>query len=153
MSNKYYTPTIEEFRVGFEYEYKLQLFNKLTKDFEDKWIKEAYGDSLEMFGDCYYLETVEGWINSTTCRVKYLDKQDIESLGFREDFSTSFETYFIKDKHEILFSDVRSTPPMLIIKKLALKDNQGNKTYMIKFQGTIKNKSELITLLRQLNIS
>lgn len=151
MSNKYYTPVIEEFRVGFEYEYKVQIFNKLTKNFEDKWIEEAYGDSLEMFGDCYYLETVEGWINSTTCRVKYLDKQDIESLGFNEITEDTFEkkktgdpliTYYI-DYFQIENSN-----------NIFLRIGQDVLSYEdILFQGYCKNKSELITLLKQLNIS
>ena len=63
----YYKPSIEEFHVGFEYEEKLQ-----TKD---KWIKRT----LEDVDDFKRME-----VNTADShrRVKYLDREDIESLGF-----------------------------------------------------------------------
>lgn len=80
MENKYYTPTIEEFCVGFEYEYK-----------EKKvWKKDELDISGMTSGDCgadHYVENDIDFIldklKSNDIRVKYLDREDIESFGFK----------------------------------------------------------------------
>lgn len=132
MSNKYYTPTIEEFRVGFEY-YRQE--DIITGPFEVTYVGQ--------------LITLDEYIDEL--RIKYLDKQDIESLGFNEITEDTFEkkktgdplvTYYI-DYFQIENSD-----------NIFLKIGQDVLSYEdILFQGYCKNKSELITLLRQLNIS
>lgn len=132
MSNKYYTPTIEEFRVGFEY-YRQE--DIITGPFEVTYVGQ--------------LITLDEYIDEL--KVKYLDKQDIESLGFNEITEDTFEkkktgdplvTYYI-DFFQIENSD-----------NIFLKIGQDVFSYEdILFQGYCKNKSELITLLKQLNIS
>lgn len=87
MENKYYTPDISEFHVGFEYERmngtdweKAELTNV------DCWGTMARGYENEF-------EEIDSLIRSV--RVKYLDKEDIESLGFKE--SASIENYFYRE--------------------------------------------------------
>lgn len=83
MENKYYTPDISEFCVGFEYEVE-----DLHDNLVDKvWKKEV----LEVQDE---LLTRKSWIGNLEARVKYLDKEDVESLGFT-----------IDDTHESLMSD------------------------------------------------
>ena len=79
--NKYYTPEINEFYVGFEYEifepddnrvyiWKKQVFNKFTFDSEIN----TYDGEMP-----FYAGLLE-----KTIRVKHLDKQDLTELGFKE---------------------------------------------------------------------
>ena len=123
--SKYYTPEIEEFFVGFEYEWLNE---------ENKWIKESSPTEISQEG---FDEQTYG------LRVKYLDKEDIESLGFKEgskdfyivklrDYYISVE-YFLKDKGFYI--------------------NIGQEENQFSFGGYIKNKSELKKLLKQLNIN
>ena len=70
MENKmYYTPTIEDLRVGFEFEFK----NDPPP--EDDW----KGDIVECFDN---LQWLDGWINDGRIRVPYLTKEQIEKEGW-----------------------------------------------------------------------
>ena len=72
MKNKYYTPEIEEFHVGFEYETSyLQACGT--------WSREV----LEEDYVGYFHSIYSGDAVPTEFRVKYLDKDDIEDLGFK----------------------------------------------------------------------
>lgn len=73
MENKYYTPEINEFYVGYKYE----VYNSLL----GRWIKEEV-QSNECFCD----------LQGEEIRTKYLDKQDIESLGWV--YAEAFKSYF-----------------------------------------------------------
>ena len=67
MELKYYVPEISEFYVGFEYEEE--------NDLEDNvWIKRTLDFSYD------WLEIHKDFANGK--RVKYLDTNDIEELGF-----------------------------------------------------------------------
>lgn len=68
MENKYYTPSIEEFHVGFEYE---------TYSDQKGWEPKVYGllDFIDWGYDGNY-------ICVGSVRVKYLDQSDIEELGW-----------------------------------------------------------------------
>ena len=68
--NKYYQPDINEFRVGFEYEY-LEHFGKDWGNWNEYEVKAD--DSL------YHLSQL---LLSRAIRVKYLDDKDIEECGF-----------------------------------------------------------------------
>lgn len=125
---KYYTPEIEEFHVGFEFE---------AKTSNDTWVKTAFNNLrlINQMVDVLIKEEV---------RVKYLDRGDIESLGFKHSHhSTSYTNYFEKDNIEI---SVDSKSKRLRVKRLFKISND------LLFKGTIKNKSELKKLLKQLGI-
>lgn len=136
--SKYYTPDLSEFHVGFEYEYKLDEWKpfKYQEDFEDP-------DYNELYFIKYKLD--EGFI-----RVKYLDCQDIEELGF-----TNIDDQGIAENNGYLFKKPSKS----------FQHNHINLRYwynsnrvqiidsgIILFNGHIKNKSELIVLLKQLGI-
>lgn len=120
MENKYYTPTIEEFHVGFEYEYK----------YSDK------GWTFKVYEPHFTINNVEV---EEYCRVKHLDKEDIESLGFEQ---IEYDTY----KKENIYIELNMEYKTFIS---AIKQGESS----ILFQGTIKNKSELKKLLKQLGIN
>ncbi|WP_372938815.1 hypothetical protein, partial [Seonamhaeicola sp.] len=79
--NKYYTPTIEEFYVGFEYETLCE--NGNVKD-DSNWNKFIFGvyDNFEF--------DIEGWsdvlkeyISHKLIRAKHLDREDIKECNFQ----------------------------------------------------------------------
>ena len=118
MENKYYTPGVEEFHVGFEYE--------LQADDELWYWSNVWQDII--------LKCIEGG----RCRVKHLDREDIESLGF---------TQCKKDKD---WFDYEGEQYWMYLEdgRWSICDEDST----VGFQGTIKNKSELKRLLKQLNI-
>lgn len=125
--NKYYTPTIEEFHIGFEFEVQG------LKDSEITWqsISVKNIDALML-------------IDRMTTRVKYLDKEEIESLGWKDcdniyntirwDFNDYILMFYKKDNRYLIFRDC------------------GPNNIQTVFNGFIKNKSELKKLMQQLNI-
>jgi hypothetical protein len=137
MKNKYYTPELEEFHVGFEYE---------TTDIMDNgewgWRKQVFEG-----------EEMRTWftdeLNKGQHRVKYLDREDIESLGWEEDKSNSepdrLNLEFIKN--EYTYGIVLYNIMQVVIYKYKYKFKEE-----ILFEGKIKNKSELKRLMKQLNI-
>jgi hypothetical protein len=147
MENKYYVPDIEEFRIGFEYEYH----EHFGKDF-GKWNKYTVTSNT-------ILEQILNLITSGSIRVKYLDKEDIESCGFELEYSAdlTYSSTYTRDcpdsgvlnsiKISLQLYPNTSVPPCIIILK-EYKDG----TYGTFFNGTIKNLSELKVLLKQLNL-
>jgi len=142
--DKYYTPVIEEFHVGFEFESNTFSTSFAVLDFQDPtkdvvsestptWIKETFGlHHFSIWNSSYDFKMV---LDDNRLRVKYLDKEDIESLGFKQ----TIKDQYYKDDFELLID------ADLFIQ--IIKDNG------FVFQGTIKNKSELIILLKQLGIN
>ena len=133
--NKYYTPELEEFRVGFEFE-------DSTNSEEEDWVQWYIADINDLVGA---LELY----NYHKCRVKYLDREDIESLGFEhtDKLNESFNTTdFNLDQWELsIWNDIERGSISIEKKNLV-----GVNT--VHFVGTIKNKSELKRLLKQLGI-
>jgi hypothetical protein len=146
-NNKYYTPTIDEFHVGFEYEIKK----------ESSWFVKHYNQGSLV--DIYYnynddLDSID--FNENTIRVKYLDQKDIESLGFIYDEHYCEGSQFYKHIN-IGDSFTRFIVLDLFDNKITItKLMDYSKTSRINgiklFQGKIKNKSELVKLLKQLGI-
>jgi hypothetical protein len=126
-TNKYYTPEIEEFHVGFEFE-------RLITGMREHWNK------VTMSVNFLSLEDIDDEIELKEIRVKHLDREDIEECGW--EFDTKVE-----GRHQpYVYS----------------KNNFWMRFYELEFwkfnvsildlQFTIKNKSELIKLMSQLNI-
>jgi hypothetical protein len=146
--NKYYTPDISEFYSGFEYEYLDQ--NKKNPI----WIK-----SNEFSNDWVYDDNphyaVSRNIKEGNIRVKYLDQEDIESLGFKlndsykEEFVFNYDLKPVDNGYKfgirLHFFGIR----LIICDNLDFGFNK-ERTY---FDGIIKNISELKILLKQLNIN
>lgn len=151
--NKYYTPEIEEFHVGFEYEFHLMgASGKYKKDVWKPFRFELLDDDLIDIVD----ELEDGFI-----RVKYLDREDIESLGFSS--SNFINTHFTKEhstydgyKVEIqTFNHERNDKRenkvrIFIFNEFNFKNLNVAKSQI--FIGDIKNKSELKRILKQIGV-
>lgn len=121
----YYTPQIEEFYIGFEYEV-------CSNDHADIWEKAVF-NGTERF------DVIESQCN--LFRVKCIDIEDCLSLGLKLKIWDNGSGYFKKGNYTIgiylsyLFCTVSQN------------DNGNN---IIRFSGNLKNKSELKRVLQQI---
>ena len=156
MENKYYAPEDEEFRIGFEF-------------YSVREIDESI-DGPYIIRDCYDLESQARncWKNYSDILVKYLDKEDIESLGFKKSNKNSwigYKDYYLNNINPaypyFLFATIhipiRDDMYKIMVhryynenEEIYMEDNYREPTCV--FIGKIKNKSELKRLLKQLNI-
>ena len=154
MDSKYYTPSIEEFHIGFEYEYRNG--DKWEKDILSKFSEEMTPDTFvagfiiaSMFCNIDGTLTEEG---KSSIRVKYLDKEDIESLGWEyvEDrgMSENYGYTFNKPIQYLSGGDAWYKLRYWFTNHRVRIEPLGGPI----FDGTIKNKSELKILLKQLGI-
>jgi hypothetical protein len=130
MENNYYTPELEEFHIGFEYEWLNE---------NNDWIKESSPTEI----------TEDGFDEQTYgLRVKYLDREDIESLGWIitwEDckkYGDYYKGYL--NKTNIWYAKLTNQIPYVV-----LTGGESNGNTRVK----IKNKSELVKLIKQLGIN
>lgn len=154
IENKYYTPSIEEFRVGFEYEVlekgqkdNPRWFTLVPVNPEDEWFKFKYPDPFLGY-------RVDKLFKHRTIRVKYLDGSDIEELGFviSSDYGAATE-FKLKDRWKLI--KVKHGGVSYSKNEIRLFENDSifGESYNTRlFIGDIKNKSELKVLLQQLNI-
>jgi hypothetical protein len=142
--NKYYTPAIEEFHVGFEYE--------LFEDFDTlplkSWHRQVYGINGKDQNDFGYVSNFK--LERKLIRVKYLDKEDIEAEGFIVN----------KDIHQPILYSKGEVEQRTLYKKgdlfltkwdssmavVILKDNEHL------FQGFLQNKSEFRKILKMIGV-
>jgi hypothetical protein len=138
----YYTPDISELHVGFEFE----------KPNFDGWIKHAW--DIHDFSQGRF----KAQLKANQIRVKYLDQKDIESLGFEFKhksidnwylINTSFEIANLKYRHVTLKHGVHDNLVVIYGNEYESENCVNDE---VLFRGIIKNKSELIKLLKQLNI-
>lgn len=154
--NLYYTPTISEFYIGFEYEYmngdrweesemRIQDYKSDGPDYErsDSWFEE---------------EILRG---IRTVRVKYLDQFDIESLGWElsyikhSPFTGKNLNVYVLNIENGFNTGINYTLEQLDNKQYLISSESyssyGGETYKMAFN--LNNKSELIKLMQQLNIN
>lgn len=146
MDNKYYTPSIEEFHIGFTFE---------VDDLSDDMLSRVWRKGEILLSDYMYIADMLKWIKDGELRVKYLDKDDIESLGFYEaKLKDSNNVVYLKDVNQgfntgytVALSINHNSFVTISYKSFS---SYMNKEYSI--DVIIKNKSELTRLLKQLNI-
>jgi hypothetical protein len=139
MESKYYTPTIDEFFPGFEYEWNTKsISEQLRTRPEPTWEKTIFWKD-----EPYETATGIGFLfRNSEIRVKYLDKSDIEELGFTyQKHGTFYKT--IGDK---TFIRLQHTQPDKILIEIT-HEGYTSRTSLI-----IKNKSELKKLLKMLGV-
>lgn len=142
MKNKYYTPTIDEFYVGFECEFKNNMQSNI-------WEKEVCDvDTISIVYDYIEHESIDDKFEDAF-RVKYLDKEDIESLGWEGQKANS--VYFKKGKYRLVhwLSDNEIGRDVSIYESY----DGGTQEEALIRKAIIKNKSELKKLLKQLGIN
>jgi len=137
--NKYYIPLTDEFHENFEFEYNEYDENK--DEYTDNWIKTKFDIRSGLGHDLNHQ------LHENQIRVKYLDKSDLESLGFKliseEKKQYSHWCKFKKDKIELHVQLNEKYFPRLL---------NMNGDYIGNLRIKIKNKSELKKLMKQLNI-
>jgi len=131
--SKYYTPTIDEFHEGFECQYTAGK-------------KYGYIDCIIDWQNMNYISLARNV--EKKYRVKYLDKEDIESLGWKaiEDFQALQlgipQIFYVYNSENKIYKLRHSQPDHLVI----------TATQFNIFEGRIKNKNELKKLMKQLGI-
>ena len=170
MENKYYTPQIQEFHVGFEYE---SFERPLTPSFAfesepPEWTKRKVLDinNSEYKGRALYHVSINNRYEENAewnknIRVKYLDKEDIKSFGCIREFSTFSEVLknpaevYINEEKNIMLVHYPDINKITIATRdyakneLTLKSNWDDRQVNL---ISIKNKNELQRLLKQLTI-
>lgn len=150
---KYYVPDIGEFCVGFKYE-------QFGPDGE--WSKEIYGGDNPALGWMLPAEFF-GKFCDEYVRVKYLDREDINSLGWHgcsvldykekeHDFVDGWEFSLGDGKTTYVLQNVKYNK-WVIWRQDCYNEASGNWTAQDMFFGEIKNKSELKRLMNQLGIN
>lgn len=153
IADKYYIPSIEEFHVGFECE-----------------IETSWGYSKGVWPEILKLDTLMGFeqdiIKATkqpVIRVKYLDKEDIESFGFKfrgravSDYYKLekmvrllsghwFTEFIIQHDRNNKFIDEEDHSHNIIVTGVY----PGGEDTL--FEGIVKNKSELKHILKQIGV-
>jgi len=134
--DKYYTPQIEDFHVGFEFEFEtgIEGWKKFTLE----------NDRIDAT-----LRNVKDF--PTQFRVKYLESNDVESLGWKK-MIWKFEDKIVE------FFGINETGEYLHPYEAELTILKGNRIKISKGEFSqitfiIKNKCELKTLMNQLNIT
>ena len=164
-NNKYYTPDISEFHVGFQYEER-----GLYIDGKRNWYDREFDlhHCLWSSGEPGHVNLL-GLISSKRVIVKYLSKEDIESLGFEQSENDTWIGW-----HDYYYSKLISgnipyflhaslhTPRMgddyqIILHRgnprdINIEDQIKEYESEVVFKGRIKNISELKRLLKQLGI-
>lgn len=130
MENKHYTPELSEFFEGFEFQYQ--------NIEQAQWISDVYrlDWEVEESGIYEYLD----WGN---IRVKYLDQEDIESLGFKK--------YGEPSHYQIEIDGIKYYLIEYGFNRYEIRPSHFSIQFG-SFLGTIKNKSEFKKLLKQLGI-
>lgn len=130
---KYYIPKSNELHIGFECE----CFNETNRE---------YLPCIFNQNDLCNFEILAGY-----CRVKYLDREDIESLGWRFVIDEGHQEYDF-DNFTLDVCSVQIQKGLTITISLFNLGASGFSDKTI-FRGQIKNKSELRRLMQQLMIA
>ncbi len=137
MENKYYAPSIQEFHVGFEYE--------VCSNKDSSWIVVDDFSNAYDYEDSPLYGVIKD-LENNRIRVKCLNREDIESLGwFYKQTTDAGLDYFWDNKtqkHSIICNYTTGWT-VITVRSDARKEDY------TAFAGYIKNKSELKRLLTQ----
>jgi hypothetical protein len=147
----YYTPTVEEFHDGFEYDYKI------VGGWDDRIFD--IGDFPSTYGNPDGLEIL---LKENRVRVKHLDQEDILALGWWEENIVSESSRLFATYQEYVREHKHTSGAYwsMVVKYYGI----GKKEICIRyvctggdvgeplFRGNLLNKSELKRLMRQIGI-
>ena len=170
MDTKYYTPDISEFHVGFEYEHchssiRFVMLDLRTGDRTNEtepkeiWGKSVFtGNEFDVWKSSFKFDDS---LRDGQIRVKYSDKEDIESFGFKcekEDVLSTLYSQFnrrfsmLVDNGYFIHIGMTTLSDRVILTIDTSVYENSEKTKVI-HSIRIKNKSELEKLLKQLGIT
>lgn len=159
--NKYYIPELEEFHYGFEFEMipsvgmMIMGFDQIDEERKVLWAteynKEVFGQpGSNVYGIGY--PDIQAGIKAETCRVKYLDRKDIESLDFKFIGSIVDSNSYIRGNLGLIHNPNENTISTFTVDPVKSDDDFSTK-FNIDYQRvgrlTIKNKCELKKFLKQ----
>lgn len=148
MEEKYYTPNVNEFHIGFGYEllssYPDILYTIDNPSNEPIWVKCIVKNLHTSPKNVLIYIDDHLSMNTPDVRVKYLDKDDIESLGFVQTLEDKENYFFEGIKEKGLFLNHRGKVIRIVDTRFVYHQQL--------FWGRIKNKFELQKLLQQLYI-
>lgn len=136
MEPGYYIPEPEEFHIGFEFERQ-----QIVPEYDNQWrmkvkklvfTKEYFTSNAIRYN--FFEDLKEGKI-----RVKSLDQEDIESLGWKVNYH-SYGRNYLKGDFSLGYT----------YDKLRMEISHEKEGRF--FLGEIKNKSELTVIMKQLGI-
>jgi len=166
MENKYYTPEISEFYAGFEYEYKpraregLMSYVRNNFTYINRWDKDVFNkksenflEALEVYDRPYNIGDIYTYIEDKAVRVKYLDKEDIESFGFEYVDGMDGEYSHPLSDNLVFYKNIKDKEgvkcQLIFIPKKVVHLRINEVTIFI---GKIKNKSELKKILQMTGV-
>jgi len=143
----YYTPELEEFCIGFLYEYKWNSWNGYFEK-TDEWIKEEFlGAGGSQLNEETEIDCIEECIKKGTLRVKHLDREDIEGEGWGFDQETKDGQFFYFgqwDDWALILGGRNENPQRVHIYRMNHEQEC--------FCGIINNITEFRKLMKQLGI-
>ena len=167
MDAKYYTPDISEFHVGFEYEHchssiRFVMLDLRTGDRTNEtepkeiWEKSVFtGNEFDVWKSSFKFDDS---LRDGQIRVKYLDKEDIESFGFKceeEDVLSTLYSQFnrrfsmlVDNRYFIHIGMITLSDRVILTIDTSVYENS-EKTKVI-HSIRIKNKSELKQILKMI---
>lgn len=168
MENRYYIPELEEFHVGFEFEFKdwwtdvgvvdkegkkgseyqkhiLTPWDFYSTEYKEKQIGAFFGTDYE-----HIFDRIQKYINNEDIRVKYLDQEDIESLGWEKIREDTFEMKLpeYRGMLDVLVHLLLSSTLLICVGE----SESPFSDWRTLFTGTVKNKSELKKIMKMLGI-
>ncbi len=158
-NNKYYVPEISDFHVGFNFEYRIRnrdggiltlengeelKSNEVSKE----WIPCNDFSEFDYFDESG-ISRVLGLIKNGDVRVKYLDKQDIESCGWIEKIWDNNSGYFSIGNYTFGYHDSSHNNTLNCFAHISKTEGGFNVAI---FNGKILNKSELLFFMKRLEI-
>lgn len=146
MEDKYYTPKIEEFHKGFEYQ--RNEYDDYAKD--NRWYTTTIDTDWQLVDYIMYLIN-HGFAQT---RVKYLDREDIDSLGWELDIVKIGDNLLPLHRlgNYVITTSQKAYNNSKILDISYITSIGPDKLSRV-FRGTIKNKSELSKLMKQLGLN
>lgn len=160
--NKYYTPEIEEFHVGFNYQFKTYIAGNINNP---EWITTTWGANSTFSDQGFNIIDIRDnhivVVEAKDIRVKHLDREDIEDCGFKSIGTTIDDWYELKisrpgimtahtNRRFVLRHDFRTNQGVVIDAYDYESGDSGENTI---HRGTCKNKSEFKKLLIKIGIT
>ena len=142
MEPEYYTPHISEIHFGFDFQY----FSPTVKEWIDyKWNTPFSEITIKGTG-----LVISGFkIDKENIRVKYIDRADVEDLGWKVIKEPCRWQFAFVDGRYRLFSNIYSSTDLFPYKgTLHIVDDRDGDAYGV-FNGRVKNKFELKKIMQQ----
>ena len=151
---KYYTPNIEDFHVGFEYLAYLGT-DKIEKEFyREDLLVENSDWSINVYGSDNYIQNTENLLFDGLIRVRGLSREDFENTGWKLSFEDTGKLWTIPKGYwtgaDVYMKGGLVQELQISCTLIYIKLENGDIDYI--FKGFIRNKSELEKVMEILKV-